>query len=148
MTAPVPSDTYPYTEQYFLSIERQLPGQTVLSLSYVGAQTHHQLIVFSANPGSPALCLALNQPGVLAAGESCGPGGENSTYDLAKSVTFKGITYPAGSALQGTRIGGVEWQGDLNPSLVSTTTHCWRETTSGMTTMKEAPETRPTTHWR
>ena len=39
MTAPIPRDTYPYTENYFLSIERQLPGQTVLSLSYVGSQS-------------------------------------------------------------------------------------------------------------
>ena len=41
MTAPPPWDTYPYTENYFLSIERQLPGQTVLSLSYVGSEAHH-----------------------------------------------------------------------------------------------------------
>ena len=118
MTAPVPWDTYPYTEQYFLSIERQLPGQTVLSLSYVGAQTHHQLLVFSADPGNPALCMALDQPGVLAAGESCGPGGENTSYDLAKSFTFGGVTYPAGAQLQGTRIGGVDGQKTLNPRLV------------------------------
>jgi hypothetical protein len=118
MTAPVPWDTYPYTEQYFLSIERQLPRQTVLSVSYVGAQTHHQLLVFSADPGNPALCLALNQPGVLAAGEVCGPGGENTTYDLAKAFTFGETTYPAGTQLQGTRIGGVNGRGSLNPNLV------------------------------
>ena len=112
MTAPVPWDTYPYTEQYFLSIERQLPGQTVLSLSYVGSQAHHLLLVYSSNPGNPALCLALNQPGVLAAGESCGPGGENSTYNLAEPFTFNGVAYPAGAALQGTRFG-------LNPSLIN-----------------------------
>ena len=112
MTAPVPWDTYPYAENYFFSIERQLPGQTVLSLSYVGSQSHHQLVVYSANPGNPALCLALNQPGVLAGGESCGPGGENNQYDLAKQFTFNGVTYPAGTVLQGTRSG-------LNRSLVN-----------------------------
>ena len=112
MTAPVPWDTYPYTENYFLSIERQLPGQTVLSLSYVGSQSHHQLLVYSANPGNPALCLALNRPGVLANGESCGPGGENNQYDLAQQFVFGGVTYSPGTALQGTRSG-------LNPSLVN-----------------------------
>jgi Carboxypeptidase regulatory-like domain len=112
MTAPVPGDTYPYTENYFLSIERQLPGQTVLSLSYVGSETHHQLLVYSANPGNPALCLALNQPGVLATGESCGPGAENNEFNLAEPFTFGGIRYPAGTILQGTRLG-------LNPSLVN-----------------------------
>lgn len=112
MTAPVPWDTYPYTENYFLSVERQLPGQTVLSLSYVGSESHHQLLVYSANPGNPALCLALDQSGVLTAGESCGPGTENNTFNLAAPFTFNGVTYPAGTALQGTRIG-------LNPSLVN-----------------------------
>jgi Carboxypeptidase regulatory-like domain len=112
MTAPVPWDTYPYTENYFLSIERQLPGQSVLNLSYVGSESHHQLLVYSANPGNPALCLALDQPGVLADGESCGPGGENNVFDLAQAFAFNGITYPAGTALRGTRLG-------LNPSLVN-----------------------------
>jgi hypothetical protein len=112
MTAPPPWNTYPYTENYFLSIERQLAANTVLSLSYVGSQAHHLIAVYSANPGSPTLCLALNQPGILAPRESCGPGGENTTYKLANDLTFNGITYAAGTALQGTRIG-------LNPSLVN-----------------------------
>ena len=54
MTAPVPWNTYPYSEDYFLSFERQLPGQTVLSVSYVGSEGHHLLSVYSANPGNPA----------------------------------------------------------------------------------------------
>jgi carboxypeptidase family protein len=112
MTAPPPWNTYPYTENYFLSIERQLAGNTVLSVSYVGSQAHHLIAVYSANPGNPALCLALNRPGILTAGESCGPGGENTTYHLAAPLTFNGATYPAGTALQGTRQG-------LNPSLVN-----------------------------
>jgi hypothetical protein len=112
MTAPTPNDTYPYTENYFLSIERQLPGQNVLSLSYVGSQGHHLPLVYSADPGNPALCLALDQPGVLTAGESCGPGGENTTYSLAEPFTFGGISYPAGTALQGTR-------GGLDTSLIN-----------------------------
>jgi hypothetical protein len=70
------------------------------------------IAVYSANPGNPALCLALNQPGVLSAGQSCCPGGENTTYNLAAPLIFNGVTYPAGTALQGTRIG-------LNPSLVN-----------------------------
>ncbi|HEY6331633.1 MAG TPA: TonB-dependent receptor, partial [Blastocatellia bacterium] len=105
MTAPPPWNTYPYTEDYFLSFERQLPGQTVLSISYAGSEGHHLLLVYSANPGNPALCLALNQPGILPPGHSCGPGGENTTYNLAQPFTFGGVTYPAGAILQGTRLG-------------------------------------------
>ncbi len=68
MTAPPPTNTYPYTENYFLSVQRELNANTVLNLSYVGSEAHHLLVVYSANPGNPALCLSL--PG-------CGPGGEN-----------------------------------------------------------------------
>lgn len=112
MTAPPPWNTYPYTEDYFLSFERQLPGQTVLSISYAGSEGHHLLLVYSANPGNPALCMALNQPGILTPGESCGPGGENTNYTLAQPFTFGGVTYPAGTVLQGTRFG-------LNPNLTN-----------------------------
>jgi hypothetical protein len=68
MTAPPPSNTYPYAENYFLSIERQLSADTVLSFSYVGSEAHHLLVVYSANPGNPALCLTL---------PTCGPFGED-----------------------------------------------------------------------
>jgi hypothetical protein len=68
MTAPPPTNTYPYAENYFLSVQRELNANTVLNLSYVGSEAHHLLVVYSANPGNPALCLSL--PG-------CGPGGEN-----------------------------------------------------------------------
>ena len=51
MTAPPPTNTYPYTENYFLSFERELNANTVLNLSYVGSEAHHLLLVYSANPG-------------------------------------------------------------------------------------------------
>ncbi|HEV7966083.1 MAG TPA: TonB-dependent receptor [Candidatus Acidoferrales bacterium] len=79
MTAPPPTNVYPYTENYFLSIERNLDANTVLDLSYVGSEAHHLLVVYSANPGNPALCLAL--PG-------CGPGGENSAYVNSSGQTI------------------------------------------------------------
>jgi Carboxypeptidase regulatory-like domain len=71
MTAPPPTNTYPYAENYFLSFERNLGAKTVLDLSYVGSEAHHLLVVYSANPGNPGLCLTLS---------GCGPGGENSPY--------------------------------------------------------------------
>jgi hypothetical protein len=120
MTAPPPWNTYPYTENYFFSIERQLAGNTILSVSYIGSEAHHLIVVYSANPGNPALCKALNQlvsggagmPMVPIGSRLCGPGGENATYNLVAPLTFNGVTYPAGTALQGTRVG-------LNPSLVN-----------------------------
>jgi len=95
MDAPPPSNKYPYSENYFFSIERQLAADTVLSFSYAGSQAHHLLVVVSANPGNPALCLALNNPAAVAPGSAaCGPFGEDNAYITA-----------AGQTIQGTRVG-------------------------------------------
>ncbi|MGF7179232.1 carboxypeptidase regulatory-like domain-containing protein [Tunturiibacter psychrotolerans] len=75
----------PYTSNYMFSLQRQLTGHTLLTVSYVGNQGHRILTLISANPGDPALCLSL--PG-------CGPFGEDSTY-----------TNSAGETVQGTRVG-------------------------------------------
>jgi outer membrane receptor protein involved in Fe transport len=103
MTSPEPWDTYPYNENYFLSIQRQITDNTLLSVSYVGSQAHHLLLVYSADPGNPALCLQLSvpygQPGsILAQGtQPCGPGLENNTYLLANGQTINGTrTGPLG----------------------------------------------------
>jgi hypothetical protein len=98
MTAPPPWNTYPYNENYFLSIERQLRGNTLLSLSYVGSQAHHLLVVYSANPGNPALCLALSRPAAVAPGTPvCGPFGEDTAYTAASGRIFQGTRGPLGS---------------------------------------------------
>jgi hypothetical protein len=95
MTAPPPSNTYPYNENYFLSVERQITASTLVSASYVGSQAHHLLVVYSANPGNPALCLALSKPSAVAPGSpTCGPFGEDTAYITA-----------AGKTIQGTRVG-------------------------------------------
>ena len=98
MTAPPPWNTYPYNENYFVSVERQFRRETVLSLSYVGSQAHHLLVVYSANPGNPALCLALSRPAAVAPGTSnCGPFGEDTTYVTATGQVFHGTRGPLGS---------------------------------------------------
>jgi Carboxypeptidase regulatory-like domain len=102
MTAPPPTNVFPYAENYFLSFQRSLDSNTVLNLSYVGSQAHHLMVVYSANPGNPALCLALNQ-----AGQSCGPGGENPSSPYVPTTTFTvgGRTYQANVPINCTRQG-------------------------------------------
>jgi Carboxypeptidase regulatory-like domain/TonB dependent receptor len=102
MTAPPPTNTYPYTENYFLSIERNLDANTVLELSYVGSEAHHLLVVYSANPGNPALCLSL--PG-------CGPGGENSAY-----VNSSGQIVPCTRQGLGCAFGNDDYDGSVGNS--------------------------------
>ncbi len=102
MTTPPPSNTYPYTENYFFSIQRELNASTVLNLSYVGSQAHHLLLVYSANPGNPALCLSL--PG-------CGPGGENSSY-----LNLAGQTVGCTRQGLGCAFGNDDYEGSIGNS--------------------------------
>ncbi len=98
MTAPFRDNTYPYNENYFLSVERQLLSDTVLSVSYVGSQAHHLLLVYSANPGNAALCLALSKPNAVAPGSpTCGPFAEDATYTTAAGQLIHGTRGPFGS---------------------------------------------------
>ena len=73
----------PYAEDYELSLQRQLFPTTLLTVSYVGTQGHHLLSTLESNPGSPAICLALN---ALGATPPCGPNGENTFYTLPPGV--------------------------------------------------------------
>jgi hypothetical protein len=102
MTAPPPTNTYPYTEQYFLSLERELSTTTVLQLNYVGSEAHHLLLVYSANPGNPALCLSL--PG-------CGPGDENTTF-----VTSSGQTVNCTRVGLGCNFGNDDYEASIGNS--------------------------------
>jgi hypothetical protein len=76
-----PGNKNPYSDQYFLSFERQLGKNTVLDASYIGSQAHHLLVLLAANPGNPQLCLSLSQPTEVGPGSpTFGPFGENLTY--------------------------------------------------------------------
>ena len=99
LTTPDRNNTFPYNENYFFSLERDLGAGTLFSLSYVGSQAHHLLVVFSANPGNPALCLALSQPSAVAPGSpTCGPFGESTLYTTASGQQINGTRGPFGPA--------------------------------------------------
>ncbi len=62
------TNVIPYTEEFMLSLQRQVGGDTLVSVTYIGNEGHHLPVLEAANPGNPALCLSI--PG-------CGPGDEN-----------------------------------------------------------------------
>lgn len=66
-----PQDVTPYAQHWMLSVERQLGGSTLATLSYVGTATHHLLVLEEVNPANPALCLSLGT-------SACGPFNEQS----------------------------------------------------------------------
>jgi hypothetical protein len=98
----------PYTEEWVLSIERQLGPNTVFSASYLGTSSHRQLVLIEPNPGNPALCLSLSQPNQVQPGTlTCGPGGEDTVYFPIGGGQVNGTRGPLGSnfgsnALQST----------------------------------------------
>lgn len=83
----------PYTNNYMLSIQRQIFSRALLTVSYVGNQGHRIPTVIPANLGNPALCLSL--PG-------CGPFGEDTTYTATSGQTIHGTrTGQTGGSLVG-----------------------------------------------
>ncbi len=99
---PIAADPYfyyrndvPYTENFMLSVERQITPATLLTVSYVGNEGHHLLDVLPTNPSNQALCLSLSQPSEVAPGSpTCGPFGEDAV-----------ITSASGQVYHGTRVG-------------------------------------------
>ena len=49
-----PNFRNPVTNSYFFGIQRELPGNVVVDVSYVGNNSHHVFRVFDANPPDPA----------------------------------------------------------------------------------------------
>jgi hypothetical protein len=69
----------PYSEQFNLTIQREIARTTVLTVGYVGSRGRHLLNEIELNPGNAAKCLAL-QPPVVAVGQGCGQYGEDTIY--------------------------------------------------------------------
>ena len=82
-----------YSDQYNLTIKRQLRDDILFQIGYVGSQGHRLLASYEANPGNPATCNALtalssmNPANVLtSAGGSqttCGPFGKKVIESIA-----------------------------------------------------------------
>ncbi len=54
-----PNFRSPYAENYNLTIERELPAQTILTLAYVGSMGHRLETWYEQNPGLPGQCAAV-----------------------------------------------------------------------------------------
>ncbi len=81
-----------YQDQYNLTIKRELPGNMLLQVAYVGSQGHRLLATYEVNPGNPQTCLDL-----AAQGQGCGSFGEDSPYSFV---------LPQGQVLHLPYIGG------------------------------------------
>ncbi len=78
-----PLERSQYGEQFNLTLQRELPGDMLLQVAYVGSQGHRLLASYDLNPGNPLTCLDL-----IALGQPCGAFSADSPYSF---------TVPAGS---------------------------------------------------
>lgn len=105
-----------YSDQYNLTIKRQLPGDVLFQIGYVGSQGHRLLASFEANPGNPATCnvltaMAANDPNSVLTGAggsqtTCGPFGEDSAYFIPNGAVIPagGLPLPYNAGSGGTAI--------------------------------------------
>jgi len=49
-----------------LTLQRQFATATALSVSYVGTQGHHLMVIEEANSATPSVCLSVSQPSEVA----------------------------------------------------------------------------------
>jgi len=86
-----PKNVMPYTQNFEVSLQRQLGSATVMSASYVGTVGRQNLTFVESNPGDQALCLQLSNPANVAPGTTtCGPFGEQNVYTLANGQLVNG----------------------------------------------------------
>lgn len=83
-----------YSDQYNLTIKRQLPGQILFQIGYVGSQGHRLLASYEVNPGNPTTCNDLETISTMTGDSSlaCGPFGEDSAYTIAAGEIPANVT--------------------------------------------------------
>jgi hypothetical protein len=77
-----------YSEQYHLTIQRELSRDMMLQLGYVGSEGHRLLSSEDQNYGTAQTCLDL----VKIPGQSCGPFGEDLAYYVPAGAIPAGVT--------------------------------------------------------
>jgi len=99
-----PGGVSPYAEQYNFTIARQLGSNTLLSMSYIGSEAHHLVVLLEANPASPTACLSVSQSGEVAPGTPiCGPFSETGSFTTAAGQSVV-VRRPFGA-----KFGSVDW---------------------------------------
>jgi hypothetical protein len=73
-----------YSDQYNLTIKRELPGDMLLQVGYVGSQAHRLLAIYEVNEtvnrrGGANTCLELD---TIVGPDTCGPFGEDTFYQF------------------------------------------------------------------
>jgi len=86
-----------YSDQYNLTIKRELPHDILLQVGYVGSQGHRLLASYELNT-SAGTALACNELNSILGANTCGPFGEDSSYFIppTASIPAGGLYIPYG----------------------------------------------------
>ena len=84
-----------YSDQYNLTIKRELPGNILFQIGYVGTQGHRLLASYDINHGNPQTCNDLQAVSVASGDSSltCGPFSADSSYAIAANEIPAGFTF-------------------------------------------------------
>lgn len=88
-----PRFAVPYSTNYNLTLQRELPGQMILSVGYVGSQGRHLERAFELNPSLPGACAS-----------------EPTCIDTTSHRATQGFNFPQNFAFNPTVIGSVGQQ--------------------------------------
>src|SRR5208282_4077894 len=100
-----------YSSQYNFTIKRELPGNILFQIGYVGSQGHRLLAIFDQNAGNAQTCLDLTATSTLNPGlnlPTCGAFGEDSAYTVPAGAVIPagGFHLPYNAGTGGTVIPG------------------------------------------
>ena len=103
-----------YSEQYNLTIKRELPGNVLLQVGYVGSQGHRLLASYDINHGNPQTCNDLQSMSVELGDDSlaCSNYSADNAYFIAPGTTIPtdtpsgGLTLPYNAGTGGAFIPG------------------------------------------
>ena len=83
-----------YSDQYNLTIQREVVNNLLIQVGYVGTQGHRLLATHDLNYGNPQTCLDLNQLSMVANDPNlaCGPFYADSSFSIAAGEIPAGFT--------------------------------------------------------
>ena len=83
-----------YSAQYNLTIKRELPGNILFQIGYVGSQGHRLLASYDLNHGNPQTCNDLQAISTATGDTSlaCGPASADNAYTIAANEIPAGMT--------------------------------------------------------
>ena len=112
----------PYSEQFNLTIQREIARAAVVTVGYVGSRGRHLLSTIESNPGNPQLCLDILA--ALGPATGCGPFLEDTIYPNVPGLgTVNGTRPYSVTSGRGLANGQLDFQSNTWEATVANSTY-------------------------